>query len=64
MAGLANPGLANGFCGGPLAAMPPADRAMAETQRWRPTAQTFLRNIGEQLQALELDLAKLPKPTH
>ena len=41
-----------------------ADRAMAETQRWRPTAQTFLRNIGEQLQALELDLAKLSKPTH
>lgn len=36
---------------------------MAETQRWRPAAQTFLRNIGEQLQALELDLAKLPKPS-
>lgn len=41
-----------------------ADWAMAETQRWRPTAQTFLRNIGDQLQALELDLAKLPSPSH
>ncbi len=40
-----------------------ADRAMAETQRWRPTAQNYLRNIGEHLQALELELAKLPKPT-